>query len=52
MQSEAFAPLAARHQNVHTAELFALLFYLRHATPVNGYYVFYSDCAYVVDGFY
>jgi hypothetical protein len=49
--SEAYGPLAFRHQNVHSAELYALLFYLRHATSTNGYYVFFSDCAYVVDGF-
>lgn len=47
---EAYRPLAASHQNVHAAELYALLFYLRHAASSNGHYVFYSDCAYVVDG--
>jgi hypothetical protein len=49
--SEAYGPLAASHQNVHSAELFAFLFYLRHSTSVNDHFVFYSDCAYVVDGF-
>ena len=50
--TEAYGPLPGCHQNVAAAELFAFLFYLRHATSVNGQYIFYSDCAYVVDGFY
>ena len=50
--SEAYGPLPACHQNVHAAELFALLFYLRHATSYQGFYSFYIDRPFVVDGFH
>ena len=48
-RTEAYGPLVAHHQNVHAAELFAFLFYLRNAVSSEGFYV---DCAYVVDGFF
>ena len=50
-RSEAYGPLPLCYQHVHTAELFALLFYLRHAVAQEGVYRFHSDCAYVVDRF-
>ena len=49
--SEAYGPLPFCYQHVHTAELFAFLFYLQHAVAHEGQYKFFSDCAYVVDQF-
>ena len=49
--TEAYGPLPLCYQHVHTAELFAFLFYLQHAVAFEGQYKFFSDCAYVVDQF-
>ena len=50
-RTEAYGSLPRHGQNVHAAELFALLFYLQHAVSCEGMYEFFSDCAYVVEQF-
>ena len=50
-RAAAHGPLPGNEQIVPLAELFAFMFYLRHAIPTAGRYTFVTDCAYVIDGF-
>lgn len=50
ISAELHGPFAGWHQEVNRAEMYAFLMYLTHAVPYDNKYTFYSDSAFLVDG--